>query len=539
MKEYVDKEFIKKGEIEDREYQRNLAESVIEKGSSLIVAPTALGKTIVAALIIAEKLKENPEEKILFLAPTKPLAEQHRETLERVMDLDKDKFITLTGEIKPRDRYREWEEKQIITATPQTTRNDLLDEQVPLKNISLVIFDEAHRAVKAYAYVLVSDEYHNHRENPSVLALTASPGSKKEKIERVCRNLGIDNIEIKTEDDKDVKPYVQDKEFNWERVEFPEELKKIKKMLQGYMKKLYSELKEYEFISNYDVNKTRKKKLLNLRKKLSQIDNKGHKTYKALSNVAGLMKVHHAIELLETQGTEQTLNYLKKIKNKKKEEKTKAGERLITDPKIQRAIVNLQEMTEKGKEHPKMPLAIQKTKEKIQEGKKVLLFTQYRETVQKLVDRLKEEDIEVEKFIGQTHKENDRGMTQDEQKETIRRFREKGPAVLVATQIAEEGLDIPSVDTVIFYEPIPSEIRYIQRKGRAGRRQKGEVTILITKNTRDEAYYWSSKNKEKKMKKMLKNWRDDNKDPKSKHDPERNEKQKKLGQYSSKNKKND
>ncbi len=539
MKEYVDKEFIKKGEIEDREYQRNLAESVVEKGSSLIVAPTALGKTIVAALIIAEKLKENPEEKILFLAPTKPLAEQHRETLERVMDLDKDKFITLTGEIRPKDRYKKWEEKQIITATPETTRNDLLEEQVPLQDISLVIFDEAHRAVKAYAYVLVSDEYHNNRENPSVLALTASPGSKKEKIERVCRNLGIDNIEIKTEDDEDVKPYVQDKEFNWEKVDFPKELKDIKKMLQGYMKKLYSELKEHEFISNYDVNKTRKKRLLNLRRKLSQIDNKGHKTYKALSNVAGLMKVHHAIELLETQGVEPTLNYLKKIKNKKKEEKTKAGERLITDPKIQRAIVNLQELMEKGKEHPKMPLAIKKTKEKIQEGKKVLLFTQYRGTVQKLVDKLKEENIEVEKFIGQTNKENDRGMTQDEQKETIRRFREKGPAVLVATQIAEEGLDIPSVDTVLFYEPIPSEIRYIQRKGRAGRRQKGEVTILITKNTRDEAYYWSSKNKEKKMKKMLKNWRDSNKDPKSKHDPERNEKQKKLGQYSSKNKEKD
>ena len=46
---------------------------------------------------------------------------------------------------------------------------------------------------------------------------------------------------------------------------------------------------------------------------------------------------------------------------------------------------------------------------------------------------------------------------------------------LVATSIAEEGLDIPEVDLVVFYEPIPSEIRYIQRRGRTGRKTAGNV----------------------------------------------------------------
>ena len=48
----------------------------------------------------------------------------------------------------------------------------------------------------------------------------------------------------------------------------------------------------------------------------------------------------------------------------------------------------------------------------------------------------------------------------------------------MATSIAEEGLDIPEVDLVVFYEPIPSEIRYIQRKGRTGRNAAGSVIIL-------------------------------------------------------------
>jgi len=70
--------------------------------------------------------------------------------------------------------------------------------------------------------------------------------------------------------------------------------------------------------------------------------------------------------------------------------------------------------------------------------------------------------------------------------------------------VAEEGLDIPSTDLVIFYEPIPSEIRSIQRKGRTARRMRGRVVILITKNTQDEAYYWSSVRKEKLMYNQLK-----------------------------------
>ncbi len=530
MQKYINREFIEKGKIEDREYQRNLCESVQKNGSSLIVAPTALGKTIVAALAIARELEKNPEKKILFLAPTKPLAEQHKKTLKDVMDINKGKFITLTGKIKPEERYREWEDKQVITATPQTVRNDLLNGKIPLEEFTLVIFDEAHRAVKDYAYVLISDEYHKNNQDPLVLGLTASPGSSKDKIERVCRNLGIDNIEIKTEDDPDVQPYVHKKEFNWIKVQFPEELEKVKKTLQEYMSKLYSELKETGHIESYNVNKTKKKDLLQLRKELVNTEDKDRETYQAISHVAGLMKIHHALELLETQGVSPTLNYMEKLKRKK--DKTKAGKRIVKDPKIQRAIVLLREMKEKDKEHPKLPRTVRKVKEKVQMGKKVLLFSQYRDTVQELVKRLQEEDIKARKFIGQTKKGKEKGMTQKQQKQILEKFEEDDEQVLVATQIAEEGLDIPSVDTVIFYEPIPSEIRHIQRKGRAGRRKKGEVLVFMTEDTRDEAYYWISKNKEKKMKKMLKKWREEGKEPLSKHDPDRKEAQKTLGKYS-------
>ena len=75
--------------------------------------------------------------------------------------------------------------------------------------------------------------------------------------------------------------------------------------------------------------------------------------------------------------------------------------------------------------------------------------------------------------------------------------------MLVATSIGEEGLDIPAVDAVIFYEPIPSEIRNIQRKGRAGRMKFGQVIILVASRTKDETYLMISRLREKRMRDLV------------------------------------
>ena len=103
------------------------------------------------------------------------------------------------------------------------------------------------------------------------------------------------------------------------------------------------------------------------------------------------------------------------------------------------------------------------------------------------------------RFVGQGSREGDKGMTQKQQKEILNRFREGEFNILVATSVGEEGLDIPSTDIVIFYEPVSSAIRLIQRRGRTGRNRPGEVFIFVTKESRDEAALWSSRGKEQKM----------------------------------------
>ena len=121
-------EFIKENKVEQREYQINIANSVNKK-NSLIVLPTGMGKTIIALLIIGEELKKK-NNKILFLAPTKPLVLQHTQFLKNYLKIDEDLIITFTGEISPEKRKKMWQEARIIISTPQVIENDLLSKRL-------------------------------------------------------------------------------------------------------------------------------------------------------------------------------------------------------------------------------------------------------------------------------------------------------------------------------------------------------------------------------------------------------------------------
>jgi Fanconi anemia group M protein len=107
-------------------------------------------------------------------------------------------------------------------------------------------------------------------------------------------------------------------------------------------------------------------------------------------------------------------------------------------------------------------------------------------------------EVNAKVFVGQL-KKGETGLSQKEQQQVIQDFSLGKINIIVSTSIGEEGLDIPEVSAVIFYEPIPSAIRQIQRRGRTARLKPGKLIILMIKNTRDEAYYWAAFHKEKKM----------------------------------------
>ena len=243
---WIQHPLIKAEKIESRLYQQVLAADALKKGNSMIVAPTALGKTIVAVLVAAERLKTFENSKVLILAPSKPLVIQHEESFRAFL---KSSVTSITGAIKPEERVKQWNDSQIVCATPQTVESDLISGRYDLQNVSVLVFDECHRGVGSYSYVYLASKYMKEAKNPLILGLTASPGWDEEKIQGVCENLFIKEVVIKNEEDSDVEPYFNPVEVKWVKIELNHELKDIKGHLEKALKIRLKTLKKMGVIS--------------------------------------------------------------------------------------------------------------------------------------------------------------------------------------------------------------------------------------------------------------------------------------------------
>ena len=515
MAHYIDHPLIKSNAIEARLYQQVLAADVLKKGNTMIVAPTALGKTIVATLVAADRLEKVKNSKILVLAPSKPLAIQHESTFKEFLTVP---CSSITGAVKTDERVKRWEESQIICATPQTVESDLLKGRYSLKDVSLVVFDECHHGVGSYSYVYLASRYVKESKFNLILGLTASPGSDKEKIKEVCDNLYIQSIVVKTEEDNDVRPYFNSVAIDWVRVKMSSELEKIKTHIDKALKIRLKGLKNMGVIRTVSVNKLDILKARGrVQSAIARSVNPKKECFQAISILSAVINIQHSQELIETQGVVTFNKYVARLRKKK----TKAAKSLIQDPNFGKAIYLAREAEKHGLEHPKLKKVTDIIKKELgqngqtklqsdryvkdadQKSSKIMVFTQYRDSLEMIHQKLEKEGIKSAKFFGQASRDGEKGLTQKEQKEIIKAFKIGEYDVLLSTSVAEEGIDIPAVDLVILYEPVPSEVRMIQRRGRTGRKRSGRVKVLITNGTRDEGYYWASVNKERRMKHQL------------------------------------
>ena len=206
--------------VEIRSYQQSISQSALT-GNTLVVLPTGLGKTIIAILVAARRLSETAGSKVLVLAPTKPLVLQHAELFRKHLREGGLTFGVLTGETDPDKRRVVFEKSILVFATPEVVRNDLAEQRYTLQNVSLTVFDEAHRCVKDYAYSEVAEAYKKQATNQLVLGLTASPSARRSRVEEICEKLAITNVEVRDEFDEEVAGYVKSILLRWERVGIP------------------------------------------------------------------------------------------------------------------------------------------------------------------------------------------------------------------------------------------------------------------------------------------------------------------------------
>jgi len=496
--------------IDPREYQKTIFETCVNK-NCLVVLPTGIGKTLIALMLAIERLEKYPKEKILFLAPTKPLAEQHLNYFKKHLPELFASMELFTGAVASNSRKKIWQTSDIIFSTPQCIANDLRNNLYDLKEVCLLIEDEAHRCVKNYSYTYVAEKYREQAKNPRVLGLTASPGYEKAKIKQIIEKLGIEAVEIRTRDSEDVKEYLQELKFEIVKLDFPKEFDEIKALLKRIYDKKVEELKSRKLLFMPPT----KKFLLECQHKIMRSIATGNKHFNLLlgaSACAIAIKLSHALELLETQTLSSFMSYLQDLFSQAEQKKSKAVQNLVKSPEFNQAYIKTQELITKKIEHPKLAKLKEIIESELKNNPKMktIVFAQFRETLLKINRTLNEiPDINARIFVGQAMKTNEKGeqtgLSQKEQREIIGEFSLGKINVLCASQIGEEGLDIIEVSNVIFYEPIPSEIRSIQRRGRTARLTKGKLIILMTLKTRDEAYYWSAFNKEKKMHKVINN----------------------------------
>ena len=485
---------LKEGSIETRSYQVSIANKATLQ-NTLVVLPTGLGKTQIAILVAANRLQTFPGSKVLIVAPTRPLAEQHLHSFSKSMNLVGEQLLLVTGNVEPAKREKLYKWATVICATPQTIENDIVSGRLELDDVSLLVVDEVHRAVKKYAYPVVAGAYLKKARHPRVLGLTASPGSDEVRINEICKHLGIEAVEIRNETDTDVAQYVQTQEIEIVRVSLEGPLLAAQVELKLALGERLKKLKDWglHVISKKDLLVAQK----NMQAKLKE--GKSPIYYQYLSGIAETIKLWHALELVETQSVAAASVYMDKMA----EGESRAAKRLIADEKVRNAVMTIQKMKAEAVEHPKMVGLQEILKEELRRNPKlkIIIFSHYRDNIAAIVKRLKIIDgCKPVLLIGQS---GETGLSQREQIDIIRDYECDVYNTLVTSPIGEEGLHLASADLAIFYEPVPSEIRTIQRRGRVGRTKVGRIIMLITKGTKDETNFYVAKRKEAKMKEIL------------------------------------
>jgi ERCC4-related helicase len=487
--------------LQPREYQQKIAEAA-SQANTLVVLPTGLGKTLIALLVAKLRLEKFPKGKVVVLAPTKPLVLQHFNSFKEILSLTSKDIALLTGENPPEERSYLWRRSQFVFATPQTVRNDMRHGRIDLNDVVLLVFDEAHRSVKDYSYTEVAKVYKETAWTPLILGLTASPGGSREKISEITQSLFIEHVEARSEEDEDVKSYVEETTFEGRKVALPKEYAQLLAILRDVYNEKVNRLMESGFVPRTRLSK---KILLQARATMSARlktggGNKGY-IYGALINQAQAIMILHAIELAETQGVDVLLKYLKRMR-----EKPEQGKSATALQKDARWVMLEDEANRvKGVEYPKLTelRSIVKGQFATKLDSKIIIFTQYRDTIESIVETLAKDGIGAQRFVGQANKADSEGMDQKRQTDVLEKFTQGDFKVLVSSSIGEEGLHVPDVDLVVFYEAVPSEIRAIQRKGRTGRTKPGRVVVLLAEGTVDEAYFFSSLRREKFMKSLV------------------------------------
>jgi len=476
--DFAQTRFVKKDKLEFRGYQDRLS-SVCLNQNCLIIAPTGLGKTIIASLFIAKSLMGDEKRRYLMIAPTRVLVGQHAKTLQEVLDIDAKRISEITGEDNLEERKKKWN-KDVVVATAEVALSDFEKGILKLEDFYSIIFDEAHHAIGNHPYSLLGRNALIKNPKIRVIGFTASPPIEYEDREQMLSALNIEHIEKVTENSSEIRSYFLGSKIEVVKIKLTPALTKIRKDIMEVISVIKNDLIKKGILPNQQIISL--KELLKLgRKELSSEDR---------SKITSLIRLYHCQEIIESYGIEPFISFCDKIFLKK----GKSATELKNSINFKAAYETAKSMLVVGEEHPKV-VELRKVLSNMSLKDRVIVFTNYKDTAKMLYEKALSWGLEADFLIG---KRGELSQSQKEQLETLTRLNKGEKKILFATRVGEEGLDIIECNLVIFYDSVSDAIRFIQRKGRTGRKKKGRVIALITEGTREEVMFWVGKKRMKK-----------------------------------------
>ncbi|KAI9188054.1 3'-5' DNA helicase [Blastocladiella emersonii ATCC 22665] len=515
-----------------RDYQFNIVQKALFR-NTLVSIPTGMGKTLIAAVVMVNYYRWFPEGKIVFLAPTRPLVSQQQKACTGITGIPPEDQIVFVGtEHSPADRVHLWRERRVFFATPQIMQNDLERGVYPGTDVVLVVIDEAHRATGNYASVNVVRDLLGSNARFRVLALSATPGSKREQVQDVVSNLHIDHIEIRTEELVDLRPYTFRRNVEPITVPMSGLAQEVRRRFGTFALPMIQRLRatralhtdDFDSMAPYAIHSARERYM-----KQCGGFHPSHYDFMALHKLVSLN------DLLVSQSVRVFYQDLARLPEDLRSGTVKPNKTLtnlvmsatfkeflawlraavLDDPQfvahpkqewVERLVLehftNHEEAQEEQQRRPDNTAPVTSSK--------VMIFAKLRSVVEELTQILARHSplIRPTSFVGQSKaKSGERGLNQREQLGIIKRFQAGGHNVLVSTSVGEEGLDIGEVDLIICYDASQSPIQMLQRMGRTGRKREGRVVCLLAAG-REENAYRKSQNQYKSVQSIIQNTRE-------------------------------
>ncbi|MBI5077367.1 DEAD/DEAH box helicase family protein [Candidatus Falkowbacteria bacterium] len=515
--------FLNAEKIEKREYQFADAEQIIQAGQNGkncgLVYPTGMGKTITAFLVADAYLAFTPplagQGKVLILAPTNPLCEQHFRDAWLLFNLPAEEINLLVGRVSVKKRFDIWRKSRIIVSTPQTIVGEMDCMRIDFENVAFVIFDEMHMANKNYAYVKVAEWCKN--RNIRVLGLTASPG-KSERIDQTERNFGVNWWVYRSAEDEEARRFVFPKNEKPLIVSYPEPHRGAMRFLRRCILFVHNEFAKSGLISSLPLNLDfdtridfyrltelneiypRVKRWVEKQKR----EKSNELWYRYVALYGAYYRLMHLLNLFVTEDYRVALNYIDEI-SKQLIQVNASGPYCFPYYKMNPAKIiwenldfhdfrlALLAMVQAGQRHPKLEKFLELIAPFISRGEKVLVFSNFKQTVDILADELKARGIKALAVAGNAF------MKANEQKAVLDKFRHGECSVLAATTVIEAGIHVPKIDVVVNYSMPLTGIAQIQRGGRAGRTAVGLIYYLIMDNSNDSSLFYAARSENKKL----------------------------------------